>query len=85
VIGEQAIGRLPDVEISSVAHEGLGVTVDGRRAQFAIVGENGTIIAVGEQVAREAQAVAINSYRNFLQGNGHLRVRSAPINPQRLT
>lgn len=67
MIGTQPTGRLPGIVISAVTHEGLTVTDDG------------TVIAAGRDVAREAQAVAVNLYREFLKGNGHLRVLSAPI------
>jgi hypothetical protein len=62
------------VVISAVAHEGLTVTVNGKPAKLAVVTEDGTVVAAGVDVAREVQAVAINLYREFLKGNGHLRV-----------
>jgi hypothetical protein len=34
---------------------------------------------MGPQVAREAEAVAVNNYRQFLQGKGYLRVMGKPI------
>ena len=79
MIGNQPTGSVPGVVISAVSHEGLTVTVDGCPAQLAIVTPDGRIIAVGDHVAREAEAVAVNSYRAFLQGNGFLRVLSTPI------
>jgi len=79
MIGTQPTGRLPGIVISAVAHEGLTVTVDGRPARLAVVLDDGTIVAAGRDVAREAQAVAVNLYREFWKGNGHLRVLSAPI------
>jgi len=65
--------------ISAVSHEGLRVTVDGKPARLAILSEDGRIIAVGEQVANEVEAVALNCYRNFLKGQGYLRVYSAHV------
>ncbi len=79
MIGQQPTGSLQSVIISAVAHEGLTVTVDGRPARLAVVDDEGQIVVAGSQVAREAEAVAINSYRNFLQGTGHLRVLSPSI------
>ena len=79
MIGEQKTGNVPGVVISAVAHEGLRVTVDGRPARLAVVDENGRVIADGDQVAREARAVAINCYRQTWIGQGHLRVLSKPI------
>lgn len=79
MIGQQPTGAVPGVVISAVAHEGLSVTANGKPARLAIVAEDGTVIAAGDQVAREAEAVAVNSYRQLLQGQGHLRVLSKPI------
>jgi len=82
MIGTQPVGALRDVVISKVSHEGLTVTVDGKPARLAIVTDDGQVIASGDQVAREAEAVAVNSYREFLQGKGFLRVLSNPIQPK---
>lgn len=79
MIGQQPTGAIDGVVISAVAHEGLSVTVDGRPGRLAVVDEHGQIVSAGDMVAREALAVAVNCYRNFLQGQGHLRVRSAAI------
>lgn len=79
MIGPQSTGAIEGVEISAVAHEGLKVLVDGKHAQLAIVTDDGQIIAVGDEVAREARAVSVNCYRQFLQGTGRLRVHSKPI------
>lgn len=77
MIGTQHTGRLENVVISAVSHKGLSVTVDGRPAKLAIITDDGQVVAAGEQVAQEAEAVALNCYRNFLQGKGFLRVNKA--------
>lgn len=74
MIGTQPTGAIPDVVISAVSHEGLSVTVNGKPAQLAIVDDQGRVIAAGQLVAREAEAVALNCYRQFLKGQGYLRV-----------
>lgn len=74
MIGHQRTGAIDGVVISAVAHEGLTVTVDGKPAKLAVVLDDGTVVAAGRPVAKEAQAVAVNLYRAFLRGNGHLRV-----------
>ena len=79
MIGTQPVGTIAGVVISAVSHEGLTVTVNGKPARLAILTEDGQVIAVGDQVAREAEAVALNCYRNFLKGQGHLRVNSGPL------
>ena len=81
MIGTQPEGAIEGVIISAVSHEGLTVTVDGKPAQMAIITADGTVVAMGATVAKEAEAVAINSYRNMLQGQGYLRVLSKPITP----
>ncbi len=74
MIGTQPTGAIAGVVISAVVHKGLEVTVNGKPARLAIVTDDGRIVADGRVVAREAQAVAINCYRNVLKGEGHLRV-----------
>lgn len=74
MIGEQPTGAMPEVVISAVSHEGLSVTVNGKPARLAVIDDQGHVIAAGPVVAREAEAVAINSYREFLKGAGYLRV-----------
>lgn len=81
MIGTQPVNTIAGVVISAVSHEGLSVTVNGRPGRLAILGEDGQIIAAGDQVAKEAEAVALNCYRNFLKGQGYLRVNSELINP----
>lgn len=79
MIGTQPEGTISGVVISAVAHEGLSVTVNGKPARLAILTDDGQIIAAGNQVAREAEAVALNCYRNFLKGQGYLRVNCEPF------
>lgn len=81
MIGAQPVGALGAVIISAVSHEGLSVTVDGKPARLAIITDDGRVIAAGDQVAREAEAVAVNNYRSFLQGKGFLRIMGKPIIP----
>ncbi|WP_431512580.1 hypothetical protein [Variovorax sp. DAIF25] len=79
MIGEQKTGTLKGVVISAVSHEGLRATVNGKPARLAIVLDDGTIVSSGDDVAREAEAVAVNCYRNMLRLKGHLRVLSVPL------
>lgn len=81
MIGEQPTGRIEGVHIVATAHEGLRVTVNGKPARLAVITEDGQVVAAGATVAREAEAVTINCYRNLLKGQGHLQVWSAPIEP----
>ncbi len=79
MIGTQPVGAIAGVVISAVSHEGLSVTVNGKPARLAILTDDGEVVAAGDQVAREAEAVALNCYSNFLKGQGFLRVNSEPI------
>jgi hypothetical protein len=79
VIGRQPTGAIDGVVISAVSHEGLRVSVNGKPARLAILLEDGTVVSAGAEVAHEA--VAVNSYRNMLQGQGFLRVFSVPLVP----
>ncbi|QVN18941.1 hypothetical protein [Burkholderia pyrrocinia] len=69
--------------ISAVSFQGLTiVTPDGAPATLAVVDQNGKVIEAGPSVMRAVWDVAIRSYRNFLIGNGHLRVLAKP--PERI-
>lgn len=81
MIGQQPMGAISGVVISSVSHEGLRVLVNGKPGRLAIINDDGQVVASGDQVAREAEAVAVNAYRGFLQGKGFLRILSKPITP----
>lgn len=65
--------NLSNVQIIGTAHEGLQVSFNGRPAELAIVTPEGLIIASGVDVARSVEGVAVETYRNLLRGQGHLR------------
>ncbi len=66
-------------EISAVSYEGLTVrTATGKPATLAVIDEDGKVIDAGPSVLQEAFNVAVESYRNFLKGAGHLRVLTKP-------
>lgn len=81
MIGQQPTGAIPGVVITAVAHEGLTVQINGRPGKLAVLDEAGNVIAAGPAVAREAEAVALNCYRQVLRGQGHLRVWGEDIAP----
>lgn len=65
--------------ISAISYEGLSVTTaDGRPATFAIVDENGNVVAAGKEIADAAWQASVNAYRQFLMGQGHLRILTKP-------
>ncbi|SEU36446.1 hypothetical protein SAMN03159335_05451 [Burkholderia cepacia] len=66
--------------ISAVSFQGLSIVApDGCPATLAVVDQSGKVIDAGPAVTRAVWEIAIRSYRNFLIGNGHLRVLSKPI------
>mgnify|MGYP001286600481 CR=1 FL=1 len=78
MIGKIPTGRLGLSEISAVSHQGLTVKAkDGRAARLAVIDEEGNVIEAGPAVAREAFNVSIACYKQFLIGQGHLRVFSS--------
>lgn len=79
MIGDLPHAAISGIVISAVSHEGLSILVNGKPARLAIIDDAGQVVAAGDEVAREAEAVAVNSYRNFLKGQGFLRVLSKPI------
>lgn len=79
MIGDLPHTSIHGIVISAVGHEGLTVLVNGKPARLAIIDDNGQVLAAGTDVAKEAEAVSVNSYRNFLKGQGFLRVLSKPI------
>lgn len=77
MIGTPKTGTLTAAEISAVIHQGLAVTDStGKPARLAIIDDAGNVIVSGRAVEREAFNVAIACYKNFLIGQGHLRVSS---------
>ncbi len=80
MIGPIPTGTLPTAEISAVIHQGLTVKLaDGRPGKLAIVDADGSIVDASPAVARAAWLVSIACHKNFLIGQGHLRVLSGPI------
>lgn len=79
MIGTLPTGTLPGVVICATSHEGLQVLVEGKLARLAIVDESGHVVAAGDDVAREAEAVALNNFRNAMMGKGYLRSIGKPI------
>lgn len=80
MIGPIKTGTLSSAEISAVIHQGFSIKLtDGRAGYLAIIDESGRVVDTSPSVAREVWLVAIASYKNFLVGEGHLRVLSGPI------
>jgi len=79
MIGIPSTGGLTQAVLTAVCFEGLSAeTREGQKATFAIIDETGKVIERGPAVAREAWNVTLACYKNFLIGQGHLRVFSGP-------
>lgn len=79
MISKLPTGQLRNSELSAVVHEGITAKAsNGQPAIFAIIDEEGNVLDSGAAVALEAWNVMLNSWKNFLQGQGHLRVHSKP-------
>lgn len=50
-------------------------TKAGQPARLAIVDESGRVLESGADVARAAWLLMLLARRNFLEGNGHVRVQ----------
>ena len=65
--------------LSAVIHEGFTATLpNGQTGHLAVIDAKGNVIAAGKDIENAAWEVAIETYRNFLQGQGHLRTLRAP-------
>lgn len=70
---------LEHARISAAVHEGLRVTTaDGKPGRLAIVDEHGQLIEAGPEVTRNVWWLACTVLRNFLEGEGHIRVHAGP-------
>ncbi|NKJ23768.1 hypothetical protein [Dyella sp. SG609] len=79
MIGIPSTGSLTQAVLTAVCFEGLSAeTREGRKATLAIIDENGKVIERGPAVAQEAWNVTLACYKNFLVGQGHLRVFCGP-------
>lgn len=81
MLGEQTIGAIEGIRVQAVSHTPPQVTINGQPAQLAVIAADGSIAAIGVDVAREFEAAVINCLRNTLKGQGFLRVLSNPIQP----
>lgn len=79
MIGTQKTGRLPGIVIARTAGKPLTLTIEGQPGVLAVLAADGSIVALGDDVARVLATVCVNFYRAMLKGEGHLRVWGEPI------
>lgn len=79
MIGTQPTGAINGVIIEDVSNEQLKVVVNGRLGKLAVLDDNGLVVAAGEEVAREARSVVLESHRMLWMAQGYLRVYSTPL------
>ncbi|AXK71668.1 hypothetical protein DWG18_04760 [Lysobacter sp. TY2-98] len=73
------MGDLCGPTIAARCYDGLtAFTAEGAPATFALLDARGNVIASGGRVAEAAYAASINAYREFLKGQGHMRVLTPP-------
>lgn len=71
----EPIDTLKNAIVQGVAHEGITVhTRDGRRAQLAILDDDGNILEVGREVERVVFQASREVIYNLWKGQGHMRV-----------
>jgi len=71
--------QLRAASISATVSTGYTVTTaDGKRAQLAIIDENGNVLEAGQAVAWAAWRACIEVQENFWEGQGHLVVHAGP-------
>ena len=81
MLGEQTTEAIEGIRVQAVSHTPPQVTINGQPGQLAVIAADGSIVAIGVEVAREVEAVVINCLRNTMKGQGFLRVLSNPIQP----
>lgn len=68
------IPALPNVDLSANAFGIEAKTKDGKPARMAFVDESGAVLEAGADVEKAAWLLMRLALRNFLEGNGHVRV-----------
>lgn len=74
IIKLEDIPDLPGVDLSANCTGIDAKTKDGKPARLAVVDESGAVLAAGDDVQRAAWLLMLLARRNFLEGNGHVRV-----------
>lgn len=74
LIDPNEIPAFANIDLSANCFGIEAKTKDGKPAKFAVVDESGVILESGADVNKAAWMLMRLALRNFLEGNGHLRV-----------
>lgn len=74
LINLEDIPALTNAKLSATCAGIVAETPDGRPAKLAVVDESGAVLEAGEDVEKAAWLLMLLARRNFLEGNGHIRV-----------
>jgi hypothetical protein len=74
LINLEDIPALANADLSANAFGIEAKTKDGKPARLAIVDESGVVLESGADVGKAAWLLMRLALRNFLEGNGHVRV-----------
>lgn len=74
IIDPADIPAFANADLSANAFGIEAKTKDGKPARLAIVDESGSVLEAGENVQKAAWLLMLLARRNFLEGNGHVRV-----------
>ena len=85
IAGQPKTGTLANSIMSARCFEPFAVTTrDGRPARIAIIDDQGNIIDAGDAVAKEAWNLMVAVYKNYLVGQGHVRVFGGAHQPNHI-
>jgi hypothetical protein len=71
------LNEIPAFERAELSATCTGIqakTKGGNPARLAIVDESGVVLEAGADVQRAAWLLMLLAYRNYLEGNGHIRI-----------
>lgn len=74
ILDPNDIPALPNAKLTATSAGITAETRDGRKARLAIVDEAGAVLEAGDDVEKAAWLLMLLARRNFLEGNGHVRV-----------
>jgi len=74
IINLEDIPAFANVDLSANCFGIEARTKDGKPAKLAIVDESGAVLEAGADVTKAAWLLMLLARRNFLEGNGHVKV-----------